>query len=332
MLRSSKIDNTIAAFRQYVKEVLQLTTDPVKWDGEETLPYYLRDLYAFYRTDILGIPHLLMVARDDGSHTPAEVRRHLVSVRELWGGEVIYVQAAISAYNRKRLIQQKVPFIVPGKQMFLASLGIDLREHFRRGTEHSARISPSTQAVVLYALLQDACREYTPSGLAETLGYTRMTMSRAFDELGAAELGTVEMHGRERKLRVADDKRACWERAREWLSSPVRKRVWVHLQSNEWQGVYSGLTALAHYSMLAPPDYPVFAVGLQEWKSVVQQYEVAILPQAEPDAVMVEIWSYDPRLFSADNVVDRLSLFLSLRADPSERVKSAIEEMMENAP
>jgi DNA-binding MarR family transcriptional regulator len=322
----------VDAFDQYLRELLQISPSPTRWKGEEALPYYLRDLYVFYQANILGTPNLLMVARGDSVSTPAVVGRHIASVREMWDGEVVYVQAAISAYNRKRLIEQKVPFVVPGNQMFLASLGIDLREHFRRDTEQDAQISPATQVVVLYALLQADCREHTPSELARTLSYTRMTMSRAFDELMTTGLATVETRGRERVLRFEGDKRSLWERSHHLLASPVRKREWVHLPSCKWRGVFAGLTALAHYTMLAPPNYAAFAVNAKEWKTVSQLEGFAVLPQAEPDAARIEIWSYDPRLLAADNLVDRLSLSLTMREDNDERVESAVEDMMERLP
>ena len=38
----------------------------------------------------------------------------------------------MASYERKRLIEQKVPSIVPGNQLYLPDLGLDLREYFRR--------------------------------------------------------------------------------------------------------------------------------------------------------------------------------------------------------
>lgn len=37
----------------------------------------------------------------------------------------VYILQGLEAYNRKRLIQQKGPFIVPGNQLYLPDLGID---------------------------------------------------------------------------------------------------------------------------------------------------------------------------------------------------------------
>jgi hypothetical protein len=48
----------------------------------------------------------------------------------------------------------------------------------------------------------------------------------------------------------------------------------------------------------------------------------------EDNEVEIEVWSYDPRVLLDGPTVDRLSLFLSLRDDPDERVQQALQEMM----
>ena len=54
-----------------------------------------------------------------------------------------------------------------------------------------------------------------------------------------------------------------------------------------------------------------------------------ILDIAEYNASVLEVWSYSPKLFGKQGVVDRFSLFLSMREDNDERVQSALKDMME---
>ncbi|MCK7468892.1 MAG: hypothetical protein MZU91_12730 [Desulfosudis oleivorans] len=58
----------------------------------------------------------------------------LDKLRQLAGMPVVYVTRTLASYERKRLIEQKVPFLVPGNQLYLPDLGIDLREYFRKPT------------------------------------------------------------------------------------------------------------------------------------------------------------------------------------------------------
>jgi len=361
--------NTLQDFRRYLRDTLSIWTTPEDWEDADRLPFYLRDLYTFCKVNILSVGYLLMVDRGQADTTPMNIRKHLVQVQDKWEGEIVYLRDAVSAYNRKRLIENRIPFVVPGNQMYLPMIGIDLREHFRRTTSAPHAFSPSTQAMLLYTLLKGDQEAYNPSMLASRLGYSPMTMTRAFGELEAAELGEITIIGRERVLRLGKNKGTIWDAAQSFLSSPVAKRQWITRPQTEWPGLLAGITALSRYSMLAPPATPVYAVSREEWRAMRQreaariaesggrseQIQFRVSPQErdvlrqhakqrgvsvaeyvrqelvykeEPGLCELEIWSYSPRLLSETDVVDRLSLFLSLPKPQDERVESALEKMM----
>lgn len=324
--------NIVQRLESYLKEVLDVAVTAQEWDAGSRLPFYLRESYAFHEIRLLDTPCLLVVSREDEERTPATVRKHVEQVRAKWEGEVVFVVPAVSSYNRKRLIEQKVAFVVPGNQMYLPPLGIDLREHFRKIRTGTQTFSPSTQTVVLNVLLCPEEQEYTPSGLADELDYTAMTMTRAFDELESAGLGEVATEGRERRLRFGESKKEIWRKAQEYLRDPVKKRLWAEPLRSSWQAPAAGLTALAHYSLLAAPPNPVVAMSTEGWKIARQRKELRELPHASSESVEVELWYYDPQLFATDGVVDRLSLYLSLREMQDERVEAALDEMMEAFP
>jgi DNA-binding MarR family transcriptional regulator len=243
--------------------------------------------------------------------------------------DLIYVRAQVTAYNRKRLIEQKVPFIVPGNQMYLPMLAIDLREHFRRIRAEVPSFSPSTQVVVLYALLRDAGQVLIPTEMAPLLGYSTMTMTRAFDELETASLAEVTVRGRERCLRFNGGRREIWEKAQPFLRSPVNKRLMIRRAEGAKGAVRAGLTALAHYSMLAAPAYTTHALSREDWIALRKRHKIIEVPAQDPDAYEIEVWWYPPALFAEHGIVDQLSLYLSLKADRDERTETALEEMME---
>ena len=323
------MDQFATNFKRYLKETLDIDARPKQWLGTGNLPIFLRNMYVFFEVRILGMPCLVMATKDKTEQTPATIQKHMLQVRKKWQDEVIYVQQKVTAYNRKRLIQHKIPFVVPLNQMYLPFLGIDLREHFKNIRETEANFSPSTQVVVLYYLSQNEQLRLTPKRLANGLGYSIMTMTRALDELDGAGLGTIAMEGRERVLRFNQDKRQVWETALERLRSPVKKRVWAKIFSSKPVGVKAGLSALAHYSNLAEPVNPVLAMDGKQWKTVQTKNGAKILDIAEPNASELEVWSYSPKLFANKGVVDRFSLFLSTKEDNDERVQTALESMME---
>jgi len=250
-------------------------------------------------------------------------------VQSRWGKPCIYVRKTIAPYNRKRLIEHHVPFVVPGNQMYLPELAIDLREYFRRMRVIQKPLSPATQVVIIYALLGDKTNKVSPSNLAKRFGYSAMTMTRSLDEIQSANLGEVHQAGRERFWDLMDDKRTLWEKARPLMQSPVRRRVWIQRNiSNDEGAVAAGLTALSRYSMLSEPPYYVYAIGSEKWK-MLRQSGLEEVPYPETEAHELEIWSYSPTLFARNGLVDPFSLYLSLQESKDERIESALVEMME---
>lgn len=314
---------------RYIRETAGLDLRPTPWVGHKRLPFLLRDRYRFYRVRMLDTACLFMIETGDEEQPPVAIRKHMEKLHEHFDGPVIYVQERITGYNRKRLIDHKIPFVVPGNQMYLPMLGIDLREHFRKLRSQPPQFSPSAQTVLIYQLLRGNDEALTPSGMAERLGYSAMTMTRAFDELEAIRLGEFTTRGRERCVVFPELKRELWSKAQPLLRSPVRRRYHVRTSHTLSLGVCAGLTALALYTRLAEPAKPVFAMRGKDWTTVRSRHDVQVVPAQEPQAGEIEIWSYDPTLFAENGRADRLSLYLSLRDNQDERVGTALEEMME---
>lgn len=315
----------------YLDHAAGLAIEPRPWRGGDHLPLFLQDRYDFHEVQLLGTPCLLMLDRHDQDEPPATVRKHIDQVHQRWDGPVALVRRAVAAYNRKRLIEQGVPFIVPGNQMFLPPLGIDLREHYRRRQVERAKLRPSSQAALIHMLLHGD-EEFGLAGLASALGYSAMTVSRGLDELERAQLVYGYKHGRERRVHLADVSREVWQRAQPYLHDPVRRSHWVlPTGKGGLPGPRAGLSALADYSDLAEPHNVVVALSGEDWRSNQRRDALREVEAPERDALRVEVWTYQPTLFTRDGLVDRLSLFLSLRETDDERIESALETMMRNA-
>lgn len=319
----------LSQFKRYLYETLGAEVSPAPWDGGTRLPFFLRNLYAFFKVQLLEASCLLMLDPNEQEQSPATVQKHMDQVQAQWDGEVVYVRERVTAYNRKRLIKHKIPFVVPSNQMYLPMLGIDLRENFKKLRTQTHKFSPSTQALTIHLLLHGTTKGiFTPAEMAGYLGYSAMTMSRAFSELESANLGEISLKGRERCLRIAKSAKDTWAKAQPFLRSPVKKRFHIKLLNADPPGLRAGLSALADYTMLAEPANPVIALSGENWKSLKQNHRVNEYPSPEPEALEIEVWSYIPSLFTKGKVVDRLSLYLSLKESQDERVKTALEEMM----
>ena len=324
------------AVLHHIQEVLGIDAQGVKpWTRANELPYFLRDAFQFSELELLGQPVVLAIARVEAKQSLSEVRTWIDKVKALAGQPTVYVTDALASYERRRLIEQKVPFIVPGNQLYLPDLGLDLREYFRqRAPAAKAALSPSAQAMLISALLRQPWQpDWQPSRVAAALGYTPMTLSRAVKELTAAGLAAAHTVGRSRWLRMELPPEQIWERAKPALRTPVRRSVWVaaHGAAAHRPRRLAGLSALARYSMLSEPKWPVYALTAADWK-VATDAGVLELPEPEAGAQEWQVWSYSPALVPDANTVDPLSLTLSLHENADDRIQMALDELKEQLP
>jgi DNA-binding MarR family transcriptional regulator len=297
------------------------------WAGRGHLPHFLNELYGFAEMDLFGRHFLLVIDATPAEQSPAALRKHMDLIQTKQKDDVVYVRTRMTAFNRKRLIEHKVPFIVPGNQMYLPALAIDLREHFRNLRTETSQLSPSTQAVIIYTLARKI-EVRTPLEMAQALGYSAMSMTRAFDELEATNLAEVTVRGRERCIRFTAHGQELWTKARPFLRSPVNKRLFVRRTEAGANALRAGLSALGQYSMLASPACCTYALSRGDWKSLKAKDHLILVPTHDSDTDEIEIWSYAPALFADRNLVDPLSLYLSLMDNHDERVEASLEEMI----
>ena len=320
---------------RYLREVLGIDAPGVKpWARANELPYFLRDAFQFGELELLGQPVVLAIGRAEAKQSLSEVRTCLDKVKALVGQPAVYITDALASYDRRRLIEHKVPFIVPGNQLYLPDLGLDLREYFRRRAPATEVLSPSAQAMLITALLRKPWQsDWQPSKVAVALGYTPMTVSRVVKELTAAGLATAYTIGRSRWLRMELPPEQAWERAKPALRTPVRRVVWVaaHGVVAHRPGRIAGLSALARHSMLTEPKWPVYAMTTADWKAAMDA-GVQELPEPETGAQEWQLWTYSPALMPDATTVDPLSLTLSLQENADDRVQLALDELKGQLP
>jgi len=319
----------IKELEKYIKDILAITLVIKPWNGQSDLPFFLRDQYDFFHTEFMALPCVFILAKDINEATPALVRKHIDLLRPKTGGkEIIYVQKQVSSFNRKRLIEQKVWFVIPGNQMYLPFLGIDLREHFKKLQPQLETLSPSAQIIILGALLkgqQEVLRLYD---LSRQYGYSVMTMSRAFREIESLGLAEISSTGRRREMILKGTKKEVWEKSIEFLRNPVIQRLYLYRSVMVPDGICAGLSALAGYSSLAEQVIPVWAVSRSAARELRLKYRTDEFTVKDPDCNEIEVWSYDPKIFATDGVVDKLSLYLSFKEMQDERIQIARVQMM----
>lgn len=318
-------------FEQYFKDSLDLPVKAEKWPGVNSIPFFLSGIYDLYDLRIFERSFILMIPKNNEEFTPAEISRHTEIIKEISGRETILVQPSVASFNRKRLINRRIAFVVPGNQMYLPDLGIDLREHFRKIRSAPELLSPSAQLLLLFIINK---RISEPAALGEYSGllrYSKMTMTRAFDELENAGLVNIYKSGRERFLNINSKWKDLWEMALPRMRTPVKAETYLKRAADSFyrRSYKAGLTALSEYTMISAPKLQVFAIGTEEYRNLYKDNIIETVEFPEEAAAIVQEWKYSPEPLTNENdrTVDRLSLYLSLQNDEDERIQSALEEL-----
>lgn len=201
----------------------------------------------------------------------------------------------------------------------------------KESTVQEESLSPSTQALLLAALLRRPWREqWHPADELGALRHTGITWSRAVRQIVALGVATVQVQGRVRGLRMHYSARETWARVHSKLCSPVQRTLWARLPTDKKvfaSARLAGLSALARHSMLIKPAVSTYALGLSDWEAA---RVTGWAPQPEPEegASEIQIWTYSPAWVEGPEV-DPLSLWLSLQDEKEARVEAARHQLME---
>lgn len=318
----------------YLREAFGWTwrLEPFEPDG---LPFFIADNYRLWRADLIGQACVVMAPRPTVDFTAEEMARHVSTVRSRVDTPlVILAFETLTPSRRASLLHRRLAFLVPKAQLFVPEALVDLRERTPRGKPREVeRFSPSAQVVVLGDLLEPAGGRMSVTDLAKRYGVAVMSMTRAFDELEAAGVAEAERKGRQRVIQFGKSGRALWEETVGRLQSPVRKvRTVVIPHPDQFAAHIAGESALSRYTDLAAPKVQRLAVAAADWNGLVRDHGLRLTDPGDPAGDEFETWAYDPGALSKDTVVDPLSLHLSLRDHPDERVAAAAEQLLERIP
>lgn len=311
----------------FINEALGISLVLVPYNAER-LPFVLKNHYDFFVTVLNRNQFVFIIDKATQPLTPAAIRKHCDMLKEFIEYDIVYATDNMASYERKRLLEQRVGFIVPGRQLYIPTLGIAFKEIFDIEQKKNAILSTCAQLIVLSFLHNKRLLPVKLSDVTKEYDYSKMSVSRAFDELESFELGESIFERRERSLRFNKAGRKLWTAALPCLSTPCKREIEMMSFPTGLAKCQAGLTALSKITMLAAPHQLVAAVALSEWNKFCKISAGNSCVISHGGDIKLQLWRYSPALFGDNACVDKLSLFLSLHNDPDERVKIALDEMM----
>ncbi len=293
---------------------------PADKDLQGKIPVSVSSNFTFYEGFILGYQVLLACVCDGDAIPPAQMKKLLDIVVRQTGMVAILTTPRISSYNKVRLVAQKVNFVIPGSQMFLPSLLLEIKPDRVIGADLKDTIPPFAQFLLLYHLQVASIAGASSYELSDRFSVSYGTVNKALRWLVSKDL--IKMDGTKTKTVQVDLRgRDLWDKALPVLVSPV-EQVFYTDAVLEHQ-MTSGLNALSTYTMINEDYSQCYAVVKKNLKALGVRLDRRF---GENE---IQVWKYNPEMLSSTGVVDRLSLYLSMRDDKDERVQIELERLMD---
>lgn len=322
--------------KEYIHQILGKDLEIKELSKELTnkLPFLFKNNFNFYVTHLNNHELILIQLKKEDTFNATQLRQQVIAIQKVLDKKIIIVTEDITAINRKRLIDQRISFIVPGKQMFLAELLIDIQD-FNKDKEFQKEflLLPSAQLILLYQILhkEDNLSQYTFKELAEKFQYTQMGITKAIENL--KRLAIVEVIGtKEKNIVFETDIPKLWKSIEKHLINPVLKTVYVD-EKLTIKMYNSNATALEEYSDMNPSKLEYFAIEKNKFYELEKTNQLVNLNN-ESGNYALEVWKYNPELITKGitkkNNVDPLSLYISLKEGfIDERTDMALDQIIE---
>lgn len=291
------------------------------WDNKSILPLYIVNSYQFYTAYIENIRCIVIKPIEELSTLPS-LKKQIQKIRVIDDVPVVLYSKTISFYRRKSLLENHIPFMTD-KQVFLPFIGTLLVDE-KETEKIKDKFVYSTQLLFLAYMYNHEKKVYV-SDLLKSLPFSAMTLSRAVKQLEMTDLFLVYKDGVNKVIESKYSYKELYERVQHYLLTPVRQVGYMDQSLVTDHMVLSGESALSEMSMLNPSRIRTYAVYEKDFDNS-QLIDELIDPDVQ---VKVEIWAYDPQLFTHTNIADTLSIVLSLKENKDERIEEVLEDILE---
>ncbi len=316
--------------KSYIRKVTGFDVEELGYpaDALKRLPLFIREGYDFLFGEFYNHQIVFVEPKAADDVTPSQLQKQIPKIESAFANPVVLVIDDMTFYLKEQLIKSRISFIVPGKQLFIPFMFMDLSEQPKIRTTRTEYFSPSAQCVLIYHLWVESLEGLNFQEIANLFDYTPRTIGRCAKELEDA--GVCRIAGsKSKQLEFSLNKRDIWEQALDYLVSPIRESKGLLSEPDEMRYyIVAGVPALSRYSKISSGRQKVYAMEAKIYRELRNKGEVMDTFLNEAD-MQLQIWIYDPISLTSDDFVDPLSLYLSLKDDPDERVQIELEKMLE---
>ena len=292
------------------------------------LPVYMTSGRKMFEISFDGGFFIAVCISDFDRFGVVALKKQIALYEDFFEQPIAFSFNELTKVQRDSLIKHGVPFMVLPTQVYVPFLGIMLSDSFKKKKKVLAdKMMPATQSLYLYLLSKNG-EGISKMSSADALKLTRMSISRASEQLEAMDLIIQENVGKNIFMRLKAYGKEAYELAAPYLINPVKATIVVKDCKKLNSLPAAGETALASYSMLGEPVITTKAIS-KDSPIIKDLEEIDERWNPEFPCVRLQLWKYDPLLFSHNGIVDRVSLMMSFANNKDERIEEALDICME---
>lgn len=290
----------------------------------DKLPLAFHGRYTFYKVETNGLSWMAIQPKKDVGLVM--LRKDRAKIEKAAGLNCAIFFDATTFYIKEKLVEEGIPFVLNGKQVYLPFIGYLLSNENERDIAPVHLISYLTQKLIFVAIYEK-WKNITVSEAAAILGVTKMSVSRCFDEIEYLNVDILGMKGKSRAITVPTDIKKLWDDMQTVLRNPVVARY--ELQEDIQLELKAGISALCEYSLLSDNAYPTYAITKKEISASGIKKMKQVRPGEEKGCVVLELGYFID--FGNKALEDPMSVALSLTETEKqdERINISIDEMFE---
>lgn len=283
--------------------------------------------YKFFDGNFHGLPLLFAEPKGD-IPSPRILSITANELTEKFGLPVVFLLDECPAYERQRLIDKEVYFVVSDKYAHLPMLVANER---LRKTKLAKGLTPVAQFLLLFHLQVESLEGRAARDIEKKVSYSYASITLGITCLADLGICRKVADGSKRKVLHFQEKgRQLWDKVQSLLIDPVEQRVYCDEFLSEEHFPVCGINALAHYTMLNPDSEKMIMMSAKQLRELTSSGAL-IRPNEYDGNVLIEAWKYPPVVIKEEspNWVDKLSLALSLREDSDPRVEGEVERLID---
>ena len=289
----------------------------------DKLPLAFRGRYIFYKVETNGLSWIAIQPKNDVGLVT--LRKDRMKIEKVAGLNCAIFLNATTFYIKEKLIEEGIPFVLDGKQVYLPFIGYLLSNANERELAPVHLISFLTQRLIFTAIYEK-WENVTVSDAAEKLDVSKMSVSRCFDEIEYLNVDILGMKGKSRVITTPSDIKKLWNDMKDVLRNPVIARY--ELSEDIKLEKKAGISALCEYSLLSDNEYPTYAITKREIAESGIKKMRPVHPGEEIGCVVLELGYFVN--FKNKSLEDPMSVALSLSETErqDERVNISVEGML----